>query len=229
MPTDSAEKIAPFEVLPEKELSEGLPIVARLVGRRFEQLYDGRFERPYDERLQKMLVKTLAHLCATLGATFGLAERGEVSLFAISNGGEARRLLSRIAGEAAGKMALLLGEVATFEVRLYELPDAQTVGGYFGWRRREVRNAALDAWCAHALAGNGADPQAVPRILEGLGADEKLELLTQANIDFAALPAWQRHGVAVFPEQGPTGPQLVIDLRLPDDDAYDGYLQRFLG
>src|SRR5439155_14226944 len=122
-----AEMIAPFEVLPAQDLSEGKPIVARLIGRRFEHLYEGRFERPYDIRMGKMMVKTLSHLCSTLGATYGYAERNEISLFAISNGGEARRLLSRIRGDAAGKMSLLLSEVATFDTRLYEFPGSSGV------------------------------------------------------------------------------------------------------
>ena len=75
-----ADMIAPFEVLPAQGLSEGKPIVARLIGRRFEQLFDGRFEKPFDGELGKMMVKTLSHLCATLGATFGYAERHEISL-----------------------------------------------------------------------------------------------------------------------------------------------------
>src|SRR5438105_3242512 len=103
------EQIKTFEVLPAQELSEGKPIVARLIGRRFTELLDGQFERPFDVRFAKMMVKVLSHLCVTLGATYGYCERTELSLFAVSHGGEARRLMSRIAGEAAGKLSLLLG------------------------------------------------------------------------------------------------------------------------
>src|SRR5438552_3879558 len=52
-----ADTIAPYEVLPARDLSEGKPIVARLIGRRFEHLYDAKFERPYDARLGKMLLQ----------------------------------------------------------------------------------------------------------------------------------------------------------------------------
>src|SRR5262249_28285793 len=149
--TEFEEKLASFEVLPAQELSPGKPIVARLVGRRFDQIYGSRFEQPFDPRLGKMLVKTLAHLCANLGASYGYAERAELSLFAISSGGEARRLASRIGGEAAAKMSLLMGDVVTFESRLYEFGGSQAVCDYFAWRRGEASAHALDLYCSHVL------------------------------------------------------------------------------
>ena len=224
-----ANTIAPFEVLPAQDLSEGKPIVARLIGRRFDQLYDGRFEKPYDPKMGKMVVKTLSHLCSTLGATYGYAERNELSLFAISNGGEARRLLSRIGGEAAAKMSLLLGEVATFETRLYEFPGSDGVCQYFAWRREEAAAQALDMYCSHVLLSTGADPSAVPHILEGLGIDEKAELLRQNEFDFAQVPAWQRCGVGVYVDRDADGANhLVVDLQLPEEGQYADYLQRFV-
>jgi tRNA(His) guanylyltransferase len=227
-----ADMLAPFEVLPAQELSEGRPIVARLIGRRFDGLIDARsarpFARPFDEELGKMLVKTLSHLCANLGATFGYAERFEVSLFAISNGGEARRLVSRIGGEAAGKMSLLLGEIATFDTRLYEFNGSEAVTQYFGWRRQEALHVALDAYCTHVLVSQGAEPEAVPRILEGLGEGEKVELLRQNDFDFQAVPAWQREGVGVYVERADSGAHLVVDMQLPPAEAYGTYLQKFV-
>src|SRR5258708_19963808 len=101
------DKRAPFEVFAGRELSVGRPLVARLIGRRFDPLLDGAgYERPYDPRFGKAMVKTLSYLCATLGASLGFVERTELSLYAISGGGDARRLSSRIAGEAAGKLSL---------------------------------------------------------------------------------------------------------------------------
>lgn len=226
--SEFAERIAPFEVLPSQDLSEGKPIIARLVGRRFDTIFGPRFERPYDARLGKMVVKTLSHLCSTLGATYGYAERTELSLFAISNGGEARRLLSRICGEASGKMSLLLGEVATFDTRLYELPGSDAVCEYFAWRRAEAEAQALEVYCQHVLLSTGAPPEAVPHILDGLGTDEKMELLRQNDFEFLSVPAWQRAGVGVYVDRGDSGAHLIVDLQLPPDVAYGEYLQRFV-
>src|SRR5262245_22935957 len=142
-----AEKLGPFEVFSDRDLKVGHPIVARLLGRRFDQLLEnGHYDRPYDVRFGKAMVKTLSYVAATLGASFGFCERTELSLYAIANGGDARRLLSRIAGEASGKLSLLLGEVATFEARLYEFPSAELALEYFRWRQEEAYVLSIDRY-----------------------------------------------------------------------------------
>jgi tRNA(His) guanylyltransferase len=228
-PSGLAALVSPFEVLATQPLTEGRPIVARLVGRKFDQLVEAQFEKPFDARFGKMMLKTLSHLCAALGASYGYCERTEMSLFAVSNGGEARRLLSRISGEASAKMALLLGEVATFEARLYEFTCADETWDYFRWRREEAQAQALDVYCVHVLITSGSDPQHVPMILQGLDHDEKVELLRQNGLDYAKVPAWQRLGAGVYVSHDSGAPgQLVVDLDLPDGEAYPDYLKRYV-
>jgi tRNA(His) 5'-end guanylyltransferase len=233
------DQLGPFEVFAGRELQGGKPLVARLVGRRFDQLLEqGGFERPYDPRFGKAMVKTLSHLMATLGCSFGFAERTDLSLYAISNGGDARRLLSRIAGEAAAKLSLTIGRVATFEVRLYEFPEPEFALDYFRWRQDDVEVAAIDRYCTHVLSQNGADSGAVPRILDGLGPDEKVELLRQNALDFRTVPAWQRLGACVrlrpsaTEGSGDNGEatqgRLVVDLNLPTEDEFGEYVRKAL-
>jgi tRNA(His) guanylyltransferase len=229
-----ADQLGPFEVFAGRELGVGKPLVARLVGRRFDQLLeDHHYDKPYDARFGKAMVKTLSYLCATLGASFGFVERTELSLYAVAGGGDARRLLSRIAGEAGGKLSLLLGHVATFETRLYEFPDPELALEYFRWRQAEAQSTAIDRYCVHSLTQSGADPQAVPRILDGLGDDEKVELLRQNGLEFSAVAAWQRLGavVRIRPAEGTNGtPQgrMLVDLNLPAENDFGDYLKRAL-
>lgn len=231
------DQLAPFEAFTGHELSVGRPLIARLQGRRFEQLLDeGGFERPYDPRFGKAMVKTLGYLCTVLGASFGFCERTELSLYAVSAGGDGRRLLSRIAGEAAGKLSLLIGHVATFDAHLYELSGNDQALEYFRWRQEDAQVTAIDRYCTHMLALSGADQSAVPRILDGLGPDEKVELLRQNALDFSQVPGWQRRGacVRVRPLDGDNGAggqgRLLIDLNLPgpEDDGFGDYLRRVL-
>ncbi len=229
------DQLGPFEVFAGRELSVGRPLVARLVGRRFDELLDeGGYEKPYDQRFGKSMVKTLSYLVTVLGASFGYVERTELSLYAISAGGDGRRLMSRIAGEAAGKLSLLIGHVATFDAHLYEFPDADLALEYFRWRQEEGHVSAIDRYCTHVLAQSGADQSAVPRILDGLGPDEKVELLRQNSLDFGNLPSWQRYGACVRmrPEnEGPNGQpnaRLLVDLNLPAEDEFQNYLRRAL-
>lgn len=228
--------LAPFEVFPGRDLVPGRPLVARLAGRRFDQLVDGgAFQKPFDPVFGKHMVKTLSYLLSVLGASFGFAEQTELSLFAIAGGGDARRLLSRIAGEASAKLSLLLGQVATFETRLYELEDADLAVEYFRWRQAESQSRAVERYCHAALAQSGNDASAAERILGGLGLDEKVELLRQNGVDFGGIPAWQRRGAAValraIETEDAEEPQarLVVDLNLPDDGEFVSYVRPFLG
>jgi len=217
------DQLGPFEVLTGRELSVGKPLIARLAGRRFDQLLDeGGFERPYDPSFGKAMVKTLSYLCTVLGASFGYAERTELSLYAVSAGGDARRLMSRIAGEAAGKLSLLVGHPLTFDTHLYEPPDADLALEYFRSRFEVATGSAIDRYCTHVLSQSGADASAVPRILDGLGPDEKVELLRQNALEFGQVPAWQRRGACVRlrPAEGSNGAEhtvgrLIVDLNLP--------------
>ncbi len=232
-----AERLLPFEVLPGRELEVGRPLVARLTGRHFDHLLDSAgFERPFDARFGKAMVKTLSHLMSSLGCSFGFAERTELSLYAVAQGGDARRLLCRLAGEASAKLSLAIGQVATFDARLYTLPDVSLAYAYFAGRQEEQSMVAIDSCCSAVLGNSGADKSAVPHILDGLGADEKLELLRQNDFDFDALPAWQRRGASVQlrPINGAeataegTQARLVVDLQLPEQAEFGEYLRRAL-
>src|SRR5262249_51575223 len=98
---------------------------------------------------------------------------------------------------------------------------------YFKWRREESQSHALDVYCNHVLISNGADPQAVPMILEGLDNDEKIELLRQNELDYSQVPSWQRRGASVYVnQQNRTPGHLVAALHLPAPAAYEESLKR---
>jgi tRNA(His) guanylyltransferase len=222
-----AERLMPFAVFAGRDLQAGRPLIARLVGRKLDALLEaGHYEQPFDARFGKSMLKTLSHLCAVLGCTFGYAERTELSLFAVSAGGDARRLLSRIGGEASAKLSLLIGQVATFDAHLYELPDLEMAREYFRWRQEEALLHGVDRYCHHVLSAQGADPSAVPRILDGLGPEEKVELLRQNALEWTQVPTWQRRGAAVRlrPDGAPGMARLLVDLNLPEDEEFGTYV-----
>ena len=82
------------------------------------------------------------------------------------------------------------------------------------------------------MSQSGADATAVPRILDGLGPDEKVELLRQNALDFATVPTWQRHGAVVrihpVDANGHSSGRLIVDLNLPNEDAFAEYLRQSL-
>ncbi|MCA1665444.1 MAG: hypothetical protein LC659_14465, partial [Myxococcales bacterium] len=125
-----------------------------------------------------------------------------------------------------------LGAVATFEARLYEFPSNEMAHEYFGWRQEEANVLSIDRYCTHVLAQSGADATAVPRILDGLGPDEKVELLRQNALDFGNVPTWQRHGAVVRMQpadsNGHAAGRLIVDLNLPNEDGFAEYLRQAL-
>jgi tRNA(His) guanylyltransferase len=224
------EQITAFEVFADRPLAIGKPLVAHLAGRRFEERLDeDRYSRPFDAPFQKALLKTLAHLAGTLGCSFGYADRTDLLLYATSQGSDARRLMSRLAGEASAKLSLLLSDIVTFDARLFEPPAVDLAREYFRQRRERAETSALERYAAHALAQSVADPRAIPTILDGLNPEEKIELLRQHGVDYPQLAPWQRYGAAVYlvAEAG-AGPRLVVDLELPEAPTYGEYLSRYL-
>lgn len=223
------EQIAPYEVFADCPLISGTPLVAHLLGRRFEQRLNERSAEPFDSDFQKALLKTLSHLCAALGCTFGYADRTDLLLYAMSNGSDARRLLTRLAAEGSAKLSLLMGDVYTFDVRLFECPSTEIARDYFSWKRERAATSAVERYVAHKLISAGSDPKDVPSIIEGLDPEQRLSVLRRHGLDYQTLPAWQRNGSAVYTAQDDArGPHLVIDLRLPELPQYAAYLNRHI-
>jgi tRNA(His) 5'-end guanylyltransferase len=223
------EQIAPYEVFADCPLISGTPLVAHLIGRRFEQRLSERSNLPFDSDFQKALLKTLSHLCAVLGCSFGYADRTDLLLYAVSQGSDARRLISRLAGESSAKLSLLVGDVYTFDIRLFEIPSVELARTYFLWQRQKAEAAALERCVSHKLIELGSAPKSIPSILANLDTEQRVQLLKQNGLDYAELPAWQRYGSAVYTSHDDArGAHLVIDLRLPDGDNFAAYLERHL-
>ncbi len=223
----------------------GSLLVARLVGRDFETLFDPSrmgMVRPFDSNLGKAMVKTASHLLTSGTGHFAYVEHLELSISL----GEASRYLGpqpngtvpdpvnlalRIAAEASVKLSSLLAEPASFDAELYEFADPTAAAAYFRWRQEQAIVLALNRYCEWVLRCSGADDEVVTRMREGLGVDEKVEILRQNQIDYAQIPRWQQRGSGVYwpPEKNGQGTRrLLVDTELPTGAAYNEYLLRLL-
>jgi tRNA(His) 5'-end guanylyltransferase len=230
--------------LPETPLKPGSLLVARLIGREFEPLVQRArgAAGPFDADFGKSMVKTASHLLTAGTGHFAYVEHLELSLAL----GDARRYLEpvpgeqapdavalalRIAAQASAKLSSLLGEAASFDASLYEFNDAPSAAAYFRWRQEQAIHQALDRYCEWVLRCSGADDNVVNRMREGLGVDEKVEILRQNKINYAEIPRWQQRGSGVYvsPERLRDGPRrLLVDTELPTGAAYNEYLVRLL-
>ncbi|HJZ88014.1 MAG TPA: tRNA(His) guanylyltransferase Thg1 family protein [Polyangia bacterium] len=236
-----AEHLEHFEVLADRELMAGFPTVARLQVRDLEVLLaapENGFAQPFDVRFGKMMVKTASHLLAAgTGVIYGFAEPGEISVLIApapeeEEARDARELLIRLVSEASAKLSLLLGGIAAFEGRLYELPNPQLALEYFRWRQEQARLRTLDRYCGYILAKGRAPGADTLQVLADMAEDEKVEIMRNSEIDFEGLPNWQRRGAGIYVRRpngaAPgEGPRLVVDPNLPLAEAYTEYLKRF--
>jgi tRNA(His) 5'-end guanylyltransferase len=246
-PHELREHFRAFELLDDDAPMRGFKRVVRCGVREWNRLYEHPalgFEKPFDVRFAKALVKTLTHLVGSdPDMLFGYAEHGEFSLL-LGAGGDAsmdaardagnnstgRGLLSRVASNAGGKLSLLLGDLAIFDVRLYQFPSPELARIYFQWRQRCQEQLSLDRYLWHALATGSGDEAHAANIVQTLANEDKREILEQHKIVFEELPLWQRRGAGVYWQAGldDEDPSLMVDTTLPDGADYAEYLTMFL-
>ena len=129
---DLDKKMRVFETAADFCVLLSMFMVARLDGRSFTRLTKEvcQFEVPFDERLRDLMVATTESLM-TCGfqVIYGYTESDEISLLFASEeqlfGRKLRKYNSTLAGEASARFSLLLGDVATFDCRMSQLPNVQ--------------------------------------------------------------------------------------------------------
>lgn len=228
----------------------GIHKVARLDGRGFTKLLRERhsFEAPFDQRFRDMMVETGRHLM-DCGFKFVLcySQSDEISpLFhpdENSFGRKLRKLDSILAGEASARFSLLLGDVASFDCRMSQLPLEQDVIDYFRWRNEEAHRNALNAHCYWMLRKKSRKPGQAQRELDGLSISAKNELLfAEGGINFNNVPLWEKRGWALCwqtvgkrainlktgEEVEAERRQLKLDLELPMRDAFSDMVRDLL-
>ena len=195
-----------FETAEDFRVLPGSHMVARLDGRSFTRLTREvhKFQAPFDEKFRDWMVATTGHLMdCGFRMIYGHTQSDEISLVFHRDDTtftrKTRKLNSVLAGEASAKFSLLLGDVASFDCRISQLPTKSDLLDYLRWRAEDAHRNALNAHCYWALRNNGADVKTATEALLGLSTSEKNELLfSKASINFNDLPAWQKRGVGLF-------------------------------
>jgi tRNA(His) guanylyltransferase len=234
------ETSADFCVLP------GMFMVARLDGRSFTRLTKEvrQFEAPFDERFRDLIVQTAESLM-TCGfrVLYAYTESDEISLLfdpeELLFGRKLRKYNSTLAGEASARFSFLLGEVATFDCRVSQMPNADD---YFRWRNEDAARNALNAYCYWTLRKTGLNEREATNRIFGLSVAQKNELPFQYGINFNDVPSWQKRGVGLYweqydkPARNPvTGEEVFARRRriktafdLPMKDEYSDFLRELL-
>lgn len=245
---DLDKKMRVYETAADLCVLPGLFMIARLDGRSFTRLTKEvcQFEAPFDERFRDLMITTAQSLMACgFRVVYAYTESDEISLLFDPEeqlfGRKLRKYNSILAGEASAQFSVKLGQPASFDCRISQLPTPELVVDYFRWRNEDAARNALSAYCYWTLRKNGLSEQEATRRLEGVSVSQKNELLFQYGINFNDLPNWQKRGIGLYWEeydQPSVNPvtnaqvsarrrRIRTDLDLPMKDEY-GQLVRSL-
>ncbi|NET89239.1 MAG: guanylyltransferase [Kamptonema sp. SIO1D9] len=239
-----------FETAHDYCVLPGLYIIARLDGRGFTRLTKKihQFVAPYDERFRDYMLETGEYLMTSgFKVIYGYTQSDELSLlFALEENTfnrKLRKLNSVLAGEASAKFSLLLGDIASFDCRISQLPSIDKVVDYFRWRQEDAHRNALNSHCYWCLRREGKNVNQATNLMSGLSVAEKNELLFQRGINFNDLPLWHKRGVGLYWEEyeklgynpltGENVPAIRRgirhDLELPMKDKYSEFVLELVG
>jgi len=116
----------------------GIYMVARLDGRSFTRLTKEvyKFKTPYDEQFRDYMLATTEHLMnCGFKVIYSYTQSDEISLlFDLEEetfNRKLRKYNSVLAGVASAKLSLLLGDLATFDCRICQLPNREIVISWF--------------------------------------------------------------------------------------------------
>ena len=241
-------KMRVFETAADVCVLPGMYMVARLDGRGFTKLTKtGNFEVPFDVRFRDMMVDTTEALMnCGFEIVYAYTESDEISLlFGLRENlfnRKLRKLNSTLAGEASARFSLAMGEVATFDCRISQLPNANLVVDYFRWRNEDAARNALNSYCYWTLRKE-LSARAASNFLLHKSVSSKNELLFENGINFNEVPNWQKRGVGLYWEEyekrafNPVAKEEVVaqrrrvkrEFELPMKEEYGEFVRAFTG
>lgn len=193
-----------FETAHDLCVLPGVFTVARIDGRGFTRLTKEvhSFEAPFDRRFHDYMVGTTTHLMdCGFQALFGYTQSDEISVLLDPSdntfGRKLRKLNSVLAGEASAYFTSQLGDVASFDCRICQLPRREDVLDYFRWRQEDAARNALNGHCYWLLRRQGKTASQATAHLSGVSRAAKNELLFSSGINFNDLPSWHKRGTGV--------------------------------
>jgi tRNA(His) 5'-end guanylyltransferase len=246
---DLDSKMRVFETAADICVLPGMYMVARIDGRNFTRLTKELhpFETPFDIRFRDFMVETVKHLMQCgFRVIYGYTQSDEISLLFHADETTFQRKMRKynsiLAGEASAKFSLLLGDLATFDCRISQLPNENLVVDYFRWRHEDAHRNALNAHCYWMLRKQGETVNQATKYLLKRSVAEKNELLFHNGINFNEQPNWQKRGIGLYweiYEKSGSNPvtkedvlssrrRIFIDYDLPMKDEYDVLIRNFL-
>lgn len=203
--TALGDRMKAYEAATRLTLPRRTYTIVRVDGRAFHSLLR-RAEKPFDAAFMRAMELTAVALCREMsGTAFAYTQSDEISVLLADFGsvhaepwfgGTVQKMASLAASVATAEFALaraadsdgwsVLGLRATFDARVFTVPDPVEVANYFVWRQRDcLRNSVSMAAQAHFSA----------KRLHGLNGSQMQELLWQEKgVNWSQYPDGVKRG-----------------------------------
>lgn len=176
--------------------------VVRVDGRGFSRFTAAHFQKPFDAAFHEHMVETARTLMTDLNALYTYTESDEISVLLPYDWNwfdrSQEKLVSISASIASVAFSRAAGHAAHFDSRVWTGDSEYQVTDYFRWRQSDSERCALNNWCYWLLRNSGQSASAASLTLESRSTKFKRELLQTHDIDFDAVPDWQRWGTGLY-------------------------------
>ena len=206
-----SDRMKEYEDVWDQRLPRRIPVIIRIDGNSFSK-YTKQcdFKKPFDEQLMLAMsqtTKALLEYCS--GAVLGYTQSDEISILLRNDqtiqtdpflGNRIQKicsLLGSVAGvafEEAIKYCKTIGIVpqnkyATFDCRVFTLPNEVEVNNYFLWRQQDAFKNCVSSYCYHSKIPGAT------KAVHGLSTSERQEWLFQnLDLNINDTPSWHRRG-----------------------------------
>lgn len=185
-----------YEVAFRSVLPRRLPLIVRVDGRAFHTL-TRNCEKPFDFKLINLMNDLAIRLCEEAdGASFGYVQSDEISIF-IHNyktlrssywfNNEVQKIVSVTAGLASAYFTSKWGSLATFDTRVFLLPEPE-VANYFIWRQQDCTRNSITMATRSVYSHKEVD---------GKDSKQMQEMLHEKGINWNNYPIGCKRGRAV--------------------------------
>jgi len=187
----------------QRKTMRKLPICVRIDGRAFHSFTRG-LNRPYDEGFARAMIETTRYLVEQSGAKLGYTQSDEISLIFWTDaeraqplfGGKFFKLTSVLASMATAKFNSLIpgfiptkeGTLATFDARVFQVPDLEEAANLILWRWLDARKNSISM---------AAQAHFSPNQLHGKTTDDRLVMLEEKGIIWENFPSFLKWGTLI--------------------------------
>lgn len=215
-----------YEKIYSFKLPRRMPVIIRLDGKCFHSVARRlKWKKPFDEHLTDVLQSIAENLCReVMNVKLAYLQSDEISLLLVDYerieteswyDNEIQKIVSVISGLASAKLTWLLGEIVSFDARVFVIPPFE-VCNYFIWRQQDWERNSVQMLARANFS---------QKSLHGLNGEQLREkLLKEKKINWFELPLKYKRGSCIIK----MGEQWRVDNKIPEFTQDRNYIEKYI-